>query len=66
VSHYGTTVRIAIYGYFFQITPSKLDFNKTTGIFGNYNDDSADDFTVGSTVYPYNYMDMKDYFNEFK
>jgi hypothetical protein len=70
VSHYGTTVRIAIYGSFFQITPSKLDFNKTSGIFGNYNGDSSDDFIVGAKNYglvnTWNYVELKDFFNEFK
>jgi hypothetical protein len=63
-------VRISPYGNFFQITPSKLDFNKTTGMFGNYNGDSSDDFIVGSRNYglvdTWDYRALKDFFNEFK
>lgn len=49
-SHYGTAVRIAKQGYFFQITPSKLDFGKVNGLLGNYNSIKNDDFGSGTNL----------------
>jgi hypothetical protein len=56
-SHYGTAVRIAKQGYFFQITPSKLDFVKVNGVFGNYNSKREDDFG--------NFKNMTEFFMNF-
>ena len=46
-------IQITKYGSMFYLIPSKLDFDAVNGVFGTYNNDPSDDFSIlrnGSTT----------------